>query len=295
MWARRALMLMVVGSLMVAGAAEANGPHHHPHMRVSVGWGGWWGWPAWYGWSGWYGWPGWYAGAWAPAPAGSFAEPEIAAVDTDVSPEHARVFLDGQLIGSADDFDGHPGYLLLRPGNYALEFRLGGYRTATLQIETRAGRFFPVELELERVPGEPATPWYDRPERPATGSVYGPAPKAKAPEEPARPDATLRPELREPLEQSEPSTRSGRGAALDLRVEPANASVYLDGEFLGTADELARLDRGVAVNVGQHRIEVVAPSHAPRAVDVQVAAGERQQVVIELEASASPGGAGQRE
>ena len=59
--------------------------------------------------------------------------------------------------------------------------------------------------------------------------------------------------------------------------------MYLDGEFFGTAEELGSLERGAAVSPGRHRIEVLAPGHAPRALEIDLQAGERRQVVVELE------------
>jgi len=87
--------------------------------RVSVFVGGGWGW----GWG--WGWPGYYGPAYGPGyvygPAAQWA-----VIDTDISPEEARVYLDGRYIGTADDFDGWPDYLYLRRGHYRIEFRMDG-------------------------------------------------------------------------------------------------------------------------------------------------------------------------
>ena len=72
-------------------------------------------------------------------------------------------------------------------------------------------------------------------------------------------------------------------AALRLRVSPGNAAVYIDGVFTGSGAELARLQRGVAVAPGDHRIDVVAPGHSGKSVEVEVAAGQVQDVVLGLE------------
>ena len=69
-------------------------------------------------------------------------------------------------------------------------------------------------------------------------------------------------------------------------MTPANAAVYLDGRLVGTAEELGRLERGLAVSPGRHRIEVAAPGHASRSLDVDVTEGQRQQVVVELDEGA---------
>lgn len=277
---RSRLIAVMIAVAAVAGAAPAAaGHHHHVSVGVHMGWGGWYGpgWGGWYGpgWGGWYG-PGWYA------PAGYAAAPlDVGVVDTDISPEHARVFLNGDLIGTADDFDGYPSYLFLKPGKYTLEFKLPGYATESLSLDVAEGRFFPLDMKLSRIPTEKPTRWYDLPEVKAVGNVFGPAEPPRA--APATgPDPSLRPDLQLDRDGGAgPAVRAG--AALDLRILPAVASVYLDGEFIGTGRELSRLQRGFSVTPGSHRLEVMAPGHDPRTVTVDVPEGERSQVVVELD------------
>jgi len=211
------------------------------------------------------------------------AAPDLAAVDTDVDPEHARVLLDGEVIGSADDFDGYPDYLYLKPGHYTVEFTLQGYRSEKVEIDAQPGRYFPLKLELERIPGEKTVPWYDRPQGMPVGRVFGPKTVTPGGAPKAGPDPALRPELREPGRVSARGVRAASGSALDLRIKPSNAAIYIDGVLAGTGEELERLERGLAVAPGKHRIEVLAPGHASKTVDVEAKEGERQQIVVELE------------
>ncbi|HVN76244.1 MAG TPA: hypothetical protein VMT19_08015 [Thermoanaerobaculaceae bacterium] len=275
---RTTARIAAVTALVLAVAAPAAAHHWHGGAR--------WGWgfgigPVW--WGPWWGVPAWYQ----PGPESAMRQ-DLAVVDTDVTPEHARVVLDGQLIGVADDFDGYPGYLYLKPGRYDLEFTLKGYKTEKMVLNAEAGHYYPVDLKLERVPGEKPAPWYDRPEGLPVGRVFGPKQSSQPVEPKQGPDTTLRPELRERARESPPAARAVTGAALDLRVTPLNAAVYIDGKFAGTAEELGRLERGLAVAPGKHRIEVVAPGRTSKALEVEVADGQRQQIVVDLE-----GGAGQ--
>ena len=279
-------------------------PGHHPGVvpfhgvswRFGLGWG--WGWGGW-GWGGGWGPWGWgWGGPWGPwgygstavyaPPPGAPAQPNLTAVDTDVSPEQARVILDGMLIGVADDFDGSPDYLYLKPGHYTLEFQLGGYQTQRLEIDAKPGNYIPINLKLERVQGQRATPWYERPEGLPVGRVFGPKGGVQEAPAPAAPDPALRPELREPARPAAGAPRLAAGAALELRITPANAAVYIDGTMVGTGAELGRLERGLAVAPGKHRVDVVAPGKASKSLEVEAKEGERLQVVVELD-----GGAGQ--
>ncbi len=263
----RHVVALIAVTILAALPASAYPPYVHGYM----GW-GWWG-PWWGGW-------------WAPPAVVMVpgAAPDLMAVDTDVSPEDARVTLNGQVIGLADDFDGYPDYLYLEPGRYTIEFSLPGYRSESIEVEARRGRFLPVDTKLQIAPGETPPKWYDRPQDLPVGRVFGPAKEARSAA--TGPDESLRPELgqeRESSRQGESGFMSNSRSAIELQIEPQVASVYLDGEFLGTAAELSRLERGVAVAPGSHRLDVLAPGHAARSLDVEVAEGERRQVVVELE------------
>jgi len=176
----------------------------------------------------------------------------------------------------------HERLFYLERGTYQLEFRLPGYRAEVRTIEAEEGQYFPIELKLAREPGVKPAPWYDRPQDVVEGRVFGPLRKEE-PEAAPGPDPRLRPELQEPVGGPPPSVERGERGALEFRVTPENASVYVDGEFLGTGRELVQMERGFAVGAGEHTVEVLAPRHAPRTLTVSVAAGESRQVVVELE------------
>ncbi|MDQ2969999.1 MAG: PEGA domain-containing protein, partial [Acidobacteriota bacterium] len=100
----------------------------------------------WYGWPAYYGYYGYYRG-----PAGAIGA-NWGSVKTDVSPDEARVYLDGKYIGTADDFDGWPDKLYLRPGHYRLEFRLSGYEPKVVEVDARRGTELKVEDKLRKGP-----------------------------------------------------------------------------------------------------------------------------------------------
>ena len=126
------------------------------------GWGWGWGFGPWWGFGypysyGYYGYPyrygygpGYYVGYGA-----GYGDPRarFATVKTDVEPDEAALYLDGKLIGTADDFDGFPDKLYLGRGHYRLEFRLDGYETLTTDIDASPGRFFRIDQHLKKIPG----------------------------------------------------------------------------------------------------------------------------------------------
>jgi hypothetical protein len=68
-----------------------------------------------------------------------------------------------------------------------------------------------------------------------------------------------------------------------FEVEPEDAAVYLDDRYVGTAEELAGLRRGLPVKAGKHVVTVVRPGYATKTVDVESKPGAAIDVVIELE------------
>ncbi len=72
-------------------------------------------------------------------------------MDTDVSPEKARVILDGEDIGKADNFDGFPDYLYLTPGEHTIEFRAEGYRALLVRLTAGRGMYYGIDRSLERL------------------------------------------------------------------------------------------------------------------------------------------------
>jgi hypothetical protein len=74
---------------------------------------------------------------------------DMGALDLDVSPGRTQVYLDGQKIGTADDFDGWPRYLRLPKGRYEIVFYLDGYKTLVRQVTVYPGLVIDVDDRME--------------------------------------------------------------------------------------------------------------------------------------------------
>jgi hypothetical protein len=59
--------------------------------------------------------------------------------------------------------------------------------------------------------------------------------------------------------------------------------VYVDGALIGTGDQLANLPDGVAVAPGPHRIDIVAPGHAGKTIQIDAQAGKTTELSVALE------------
>jgi PEGA domain len=279
------------------------------------GYRGWYGYP-WWGWGWGWGWGypgywgGYYGGYYGPAGYVTAAPGAWAAVDTDVSPEESRVFLDGRYIGTADDFDGYPDYLYLRPGHYKLEFRLEGFESREIEVDARAGVKLDVSEHLKKIPGAKQYGSYDTPT--PEGGVQRFWGKEKGKDSSAaiqyeteapqgyqdysdwrdRPEAGQAPRQGEESEGGpapqqvapepvRPPASVTRGRIL-FRVEPPDAAVYVDDRFAGTAEELSSLSRGLQVAPGAHRIIVSRPGYGTESTQVDVTGGATETVEITL-------------
>ncbi|MEM6454907.1 MAG: PEGA domain-containing protein [Acidobacteriota bacterium] len=242
--------------------------HHHPdepgyggHGRLYVGprWGWWWGGPR------------------VEVVVGSgkryYDRRYDGALDLDVRPEKAEVWLDGEYIGVADNYDGFPSFLWLEEGTYDIAFYLEGYKTYHRQVTVRPGVVLDIEPRMER--GESVKP------------------RDLQSKSTVNRDNRVRDnrERRETVERRREATRPYTGGddsgllpgRVRFAIEPANASIYLNGIFLGIAGELGQLVRGLEIDAGEHVLEVVHPSFDAERVELQIAPDDRQEIVLVLE------------
>ena len=259
---------------------------HHSSWSIGVGYH-----PFWYGryypyysnwdWGWWWGWGGYYG---PPVRVYYQGGENLGALDLDVRPERAEVFVNGQRVGVADNFDGFPSYLWLEQGTYDVVFYLDGYQTLARQYSIYPGVVIDVEDAL--VPGE-STP----PEELASKSTAVRDERLRRDQEQAdevaREDAEWRARADDyaARKQAERTPRDARAepGLLHVSVEPGDASVYLDGRFLGTGSDLGRLHAGLLVDAGSHQLEVVHPAYETQTKTFDLDEGGELEVRIALE------------
>jgi hypothetical protein len=196
---------VAIGAALLLLPAVSSWAHHRHHVSVWLHGGPWWPAPVYaHGHHYWTGYPS-----------------DWSAIDTDIHPEEAEVWLDGEFIGIADRFDGWPSYLEVPPGDHRLEFRLEGYRTLRIDLQARPGAFYRLNRSLrfraDQAESEPAE------------------------EPPPKPTALP------------------AGCRLRLSVTPDDAVIYIDDRLVGTARALSA--EAIPLTAGKHRVEVVRPDH----------------------------------
>ncbi|HVS00186.1 MAG TPA: PEGA domain-containing protein [Thermoanaerobaculia bacterium] len=284
------------------GGGHDGGGHHGGYYHGYYGnpyyYGGWgWGWGAWSWWPGYWGYgyaP--YYGYYGPSYGGGGGYygdySEGGALDLDVAPGRTQVFVDGNLLGTVDAYDGFPRYLWLEKGTYDIAFYLDGYKTISRQVTIYPGTVIDVGDRMEL--GESVRPedlvtktherrdarirdeqerreqireeeedWHDRvqQDRERHRGEYG--------------------ESDEDGRDRHEDERSPTHGQVHLDIEPADASVYLDGRFVGTAEQLARA--GLSVNPGQHQLSVVRPGFDSEEVEFNATAGEEVELEVDLD------------
>jgi hypothetical protein len=269
------------------GYRDHRGRHGYSghHYRNYSYWGGYHYYPYWssrfyWGWD-----PYWWGGYYGPPVRVYYSAADgLGALDFDVRPEKAEVFLNGQRIGVADNFDGFPTYLWLEEGTYDVVIYQEGYETIARQYSIVPGVV--IDIEDRMVPGEAIKPE----DLPATSTVNR---DRRAQRDQERRDAMEREdeEWRERARayrerRDEPtSSRDARAepSRLYLNVVPGDASVYLDGRVLGTGDELSRLHAGLLIDAGEHELEVVHPDYETKTITFEVDEAGEETLDVELE------------
>jgi hypothetical protein len=218
-----------------------------------------------------FGYPGlWFYDPWSPwGPRGPYSpglygqyrpypyrfDEFTASLKFDVTPKDAEVYVDGALAGEIDDFDGIFQSLKLRPGSHEIVVYRDGFRSAREEVYIEPYRSRKLRFDLEKLgAGERQEPRPQGPppdQRMVDPRERPPMTPRQEPPRPSRPDPRMPPpERREP----EPRQQPAQFGTLSIRVVPADAEVFVDGErWTGPADS-QRLS--IQLSAGRHRIEV---------------------------------------
>ncbi len=194
-------------------------------------------------------------------------EGALGGFDLNVKPKKTEVYVNGQYVGLTRNFDGGPDYLWLPKGTHQLVFYSPGYRTVERRLTAYPGVV--IDLKFEMAPGESIPPQ----------KLAVPAAEPPPARRPAADAGGAPPERPAERDVAGVTAEPGR---LQLTVDPGDASVYLDGHFLGRGEELAAQASGLVIEPGEHLLEVVRPGREPQTVAFRAQAGETVELVVEL-------------
>ncbi|MEA2601817.1 MAG: hypothetical protein QOF89_2809 [Acidobacteriota bacterium] len=235
---------------------------------------------------------------------GYYDRDEMGALDLDVSPGRTEVYVNGQRLGTVDDYDGWPRYLWLPRGTYDVVFYLDGFQTIARQISVYPGSVLDIDDRLEpgasKRPEELATKTHERRderigyerERSRRIDEQGEEnqdwrDRSHRDRGPRRYDRDNRDDEhgRAQAEDRDDDAPRGDRGRLVLDIEPEDSSVYVDGRFVGTGSDLSSMRSGLPLAAGEHKLAVVRPGHKSEEKSFTVKAGEKVEVDVTLEDS----------
>jgi hypothetical protein len=263
--------LLLLGSSLPGQAQSRRGGR--VRSVVVVGRGYYWADPFWYG----FGYP--YFGyqypiGLYPPYRGYYRLDPGSAIRLEVSPKEAEVYVDGYYAGVVDDFDGVFQRLAIEPGEHEVTLYRDGYRTVHQRIYVTPRATFKLKYKMEPLAaGDVAEPRPVQPLPPPDGQA-GPPPGPPPP--PARGPVGRR------LPPPPPNQRGANSSygTLAIRVQPANATVLIDGERWDGSQGQDRLI--VEVAEGPHRVEIQRDGFEPYSTTVNVRPGETTPINVSL-------------
>ena len=205
-----------------------------------------------------------------------------ASLRVQVTPRDTEVFIDNYYAGTADDFDGLFQRLHVEPGAHDITLYRDGYRTIRQRIYIQpTGTFRLRYMMVPLGPGETAEP---RPAEPPPPPPNTPGAPAGGPNRfpPPPPGGAPVPQGAYPPPQGAypPPGNRAESASLSIRVQPANAEVFIDGErWQGAAGDQRLV---VQVAPGVHHVEARSEGYRTYQSDITVRPGETSTVNISL-------------
>jgi hypothetical protein len=200
--------------------------------------------------------------------------PGGASLKVEVQPKTAEVYVDGYLAGIVDQFDGMFQSLSVEPGEHEITVYQEGFRSIRQRLYLSAGSTIRIKGALEKLaPGEPNEP---RPQR-----AYEPAPDAQVQAEAQyRSPQPQGPPPDRPAGESYPPPGDSRYGQVAIRVQPADAEVFIDGESWRTQAGAERLV--VQLAAGTHRVEIRREGYDPFVTAVEIRRGETAVLNVSL-------------
>jgi hypothetical protein len=175
-----------------------------------------------------------------------------------VTPRDAEVYVDGHLAGRVDSFDGMFQRLHVEPGGHEILIYHERYRPIVEKLYLSPREGYKIQRAMEPLgAGDPAPP------RPT----------------PSQPPEQLTPS-RAGRYMPPPNPGASGFGSLSIRVQPADAEVFVDGERWVSPDTGDRIV--IELGEGTHRVELRKDGHEPYATDVRVRAGDTMTLNVSL-------------
>jgi len=230
----------------------------------------------------WYGAPYWYP-YYRPyyyRPYGSGYYYGYGEIRLEIKPKTAKVYVDGDYVGILDDFDSWHQRLDIEPGKHRIVVRESGFAPYVETIRVLPGRNYHIKQQMQ--PGQDAIAErdlrlgrgeereYDKRNQERDRRFESDPYRDQGREESAPPEGEFPP--------AGANTRT-----FALQVHPADATVYIDGNYYGTADVDESGELQVLLPKGMHKIEIVRPGYESFSKEIQVDENSNEKIVVNLQ------------
>ena len=184
---------------------------------------------------------------------------------TQVTPREAEVYVDGYLTGTVDDFDGMFQRLHVPLGEHEITIYREGFRTIHQKMLFRPFESYNLRETMQPLAaGETAEPRPTPAERPPESQ--GPPPRRRG-------------SMPAPADRY-PERNADRFGAVAVRVQPADAEVFIDGERWDAPAGENRLL--VELSEGTHRVEVRKAGFKTYTSSITIRSGETITLNVSL-------------
>ena len=190
-----------------------------------------------------------------PGPYPGQSRYSASAIRTRVKPVETEVYVNGYYAGIADDFDGIFQRLYLPSGQHTISLRLAGYRSFEQKVYVGPGDTFELTHQMQPLrSGESNAP------PPAPGIV---------------PD-----EWAEPPAESAGAQPVSPFGILGVRLDPADARIYVDGEAWATVPGSSEFV--IHLPAGWHQLEVRKDGYQTFSTRIELTEGQTTRLNVTL-------------
>jgi hypothetical protein len=213
-------------------------------------------------------------------------------VRIEVKPKQAKVYVDGGYMGTVDEFDGWWQRLDVPPGLHKIVIREPGYAPYAVTMRILPDDDYKIKYKME--PGKDVINEQEMfPERDKNyPDRYAPRYRDREPSQPGN-EGQYEPGERDQYDRGEPETQGQPStmeepqeterATVVLKVEPSDATVYVDGNYYGIADADRSGELNILLSPGPHKVEVVRPGYESYSQTIDLSVDRTNQVTITLQ------------
>lgn len=236
-------------------------------------------------------------------------------VKLDVKPKDAQVFLDGDYVGTVDEFNSWYQHMNVEPGKHRVVVRAQGYQPYVMDLRVLPGQTYKLkqqmhpgndaiqenemrlpESEYRRYSDQDRDRHQDRYQDDRNREYdrrYPPPDNNNQPEdrddyqynrnvEPYGSDGQMQSYGSDGQQENYPQDSAGK-TMMTFQVEPKDATIYIDGDYYGSVDGQNNNEIQVLLADGTHRLEVVRPGFASFSKDIVVNNTATHSITIQLE------------